>query len=244
MGRSARRGGASSAAKPALSPPPPLFASRAPTLTRKPGLEARAVGAGAWVVPGCLTPAECGLVLAAAEARGYEHATSRGPRHGEAPRSHSRAAFLDPAFARALWDATGLRDALAGCGDERGPWAGLNPAMRAYRYDPGDVFGAHFDQSVRLDEFGAVTRLTFLCYLTGEGEGEGEGEGGGGGGVVSVVGGETAFFRDCREGARELFRVAPKRGDALVFVHGDACLPHASLEVRRGVKVVLRSDVF
>ena len=73
--------------------------------------------------------------------------------------------------------------------------------------------------------------------------GEGEGEGGGGG-VVSVVGGETAFFRDCREGARELFRVAPKRGDALVFVHGDACLPHASLEVRRGVKVVLRSDVF
>ena len=110
--------------------------------------------------------------------------------------------------------------------------------MRAYRYDPGDVFGAHFDQSVRLDEFGAVTRLTFLCYLTGEGEGEGEG----GGGVV--VGGETAFFRDCREGARELFRVAPKRGDALVFVHGDACLPHASLEVRRGVKIVLRSDVF
>ena len=58
-----------------------------------------------------------------------------------------------------------------------------------------------------------------------------------------VEGGETCFYRDAHEGARELFRVAPEVGKVLVFRHGDACVPHASVAVTKGEKVVLRSDV-
>ena len=35
----------------------------------------------------------------------------------------------------------------------------------------------------------------------------------------------------------------PERGAALIFRHGAECIPHASLPVREGVKVVLRSDI-
>ena len=60
---------------------------------------------------------------------------------------------------------------------------------------------------------------------------------------VAEEGGETCFYRDAHEGARELFRVAPEVGKVLVFRHGDACVPHASVAVTKGEKVVLRSDV-
>ena len=76
-----------------------------------------------------------------------------------------------------------------------------------------------------------VTAFTFLLYLTGDEK------------ENPVVGGETAFFGSCSDGARALFEVKPERGAALIFRHGPECMPHASLPVRGGVKTVLRSDV-
>jgi hypothetical protein len=40
-----------------------------------------------------------------------------------------------------------------------------------------------------------------------------------------------------------LYRRYAEAGVVFVFRHGAACLPHASLAVERGKKVVMRSDV-
>ena len=59
-----------------------------------------------------LTPGECDAIRAAADARGYSHATSRGARYGEADRDHGRASYDDAALADAIWERTGLGEAL------------------------------------------------------------------------------------------------------------------------------------
>lgn len=69
------------------------------------------------------------------------------------------------------------------------------------------------------------TEYTLLVYLSGVNEG--------------LVGGETVFYSH----HKEVLRVTPKTGMALVHRHGRECLLHESLEVKEGVKYVLRSDV-
>jgi hypothetical protein len=49
--------------------------------------------------------------LGAADRIGFELATSRGPKYGEAEREHGRIAVEDPAFTQQLWEA--LKDTLA-----------------------------------------------------------------------------------------------------------------------------------
>ena len=170
-------------------------------------------------------PREAATLVAAADARGYDHATSRGPRFGEAHRDHGRANFEDPRLADALWDDTGLREAIvAAVGPVRARRRGAQPRAPRLSIRPARTLRRAL-RRLRANAQG-VTELTLLAYLTGD-----------------VEGGETCFYRDAHEGARELFRVAPEVGKVLVFRHGDACLPHASVAVRRGEKVVLRSDV-
>jgi len=91
---------------------------------------------------------------------------------------------------------------------------GLFRPMRVYRYQVGQRFGLHNDQSYEQD--GARSQLTLLVYLDDEFEG-----------------GETDFpeQRQC---------IRPARGMALWFQH---MLLHAGLPVTAGVKHVLRSDV-
>ena len=174
---------------------------------------------------------ECNAIREAADARGYEHATSRGPRYGEAKRDHGRAGYHDETLANGLWTDTGLGDVLASSlpGVHEGTPIGLNPALRVYRYALHDVFGAHYDEYAVVDA--GITAFTFLLYLSGDASEE------------KIEGGETAFFGSAADGAKELFKVAPEQGVALIFRHGAECMPHASLPVRRGVKTVLRSDV-
>lgn len=235
-------------------PPGPLLPSP-PKLSRKRDLRAEEVGDNAWIVRGVLDRGEASQMVDAADARGYQHATSRGPRFGEAHRNHGRAGYEDPALAASLWRDTGLDVAVAAAvGTIGGRSAvGLNPSLRVYRYAVGEVFGAHYDEAAVTPIGG--TELTLLCYLTGKrknqksnssweewvekDEEREELEMNPG----TVVGGETAFYRDAHDGARELFRVAPEEGAVLIFRHGAVCLPHASLAVVNGKKVVLRSDV-
>jgi len=161
-------------------------------------------------------------VMASAEAAGLEVQTSRGPRFGEAERHHRRAAFDDPAFAAALW-AAGLDVALADLHVGSRRPVGLNSNIRVYQYVPGDVFGKHVDNANEVAE--GRTEYTLLIYLTGAREG--------------LVGGETVFYA----GGRELLRVEPVAGSALLHQHGEACLLHEALPVLSGTKYVLRSDV-
>jgi hypothetical protein len=57
---------------------------------------------------------------------------------------------------------------------------------------------------------------------------------------LPLVGGETVFYGPR---GREVARVAPKAGMALLHRHGDECMEHEGAAVRSGLKYVLRSDV-
>ena len=71
-------------------PSPPLLLQAPPELSWKRGLTVDAVGENAWVVRGVLSQHEAAALASAADAHGYEQATSRGPRYGEAHRNHGR----------------------------------------------------------------------------------------------------------------------------------------------------------
>ena len=179
----------------------------------------------AFVVRDCLSAAECAAVVAAATPC-LTTATSRGPRHGEAHRRHGRAECASRDFAQQLWER--LQPALA----EALPSAvGLSPNLRFYAYSAavGDVFGPHYDQSCALrDADGAAltTRYTVLFYV----------------GAQGVAGGETVFYEGGDE-RKELCRVPPVPGSALLFRQGAGGLLHSSGPVRAGTKWVLRTDL-
>ncbi|SCU92230.1 LAFA_0F08944g1_1 [Lachancea sp. 'fantastica'] len=101
---------------------------------------------------------------------------------------------------------------------------GLNPQIRAYRYEKGHKFAKHYDASAKVPGVG-TTRWTLLIYLTGGDE---------------LVGGDTIFYSSHRG---ESTAVHPQVGLALLHKHGDDCLLHEAQEVYKGVKFVLRSDV-
>ena len=178
----------------------------------------------AFVVPDCLSAAECAAVVAATTPC-LTLATSRGPRHGEAVRRHGRAECHSAAYAQQLW--ARLQPALA---DALPAAAGLSPNLRFYCYDAGDVFGPHYDESSALAEPETgrrlTTRYTVLFYVSGS----------------DVDGGETVFFAGGDE-RRELCRVPPTQGSVLVFRHGAKGLLHRSGDVRAGTKWVLRTDL-
>ena len=124
--------------------------------------------------------------------------------------------------------------------------------LRIYKYEPKQVFGAHYDQSMMVG--GHCTEYTLLVYLSGE-----------------LQGGETVFYGNrgtlpspmaCtvfpNPGAPASTRprlrlgssagavvaaVEPQAGMALLHRHGAACLLHEARPVVKGVKYVLRSDV-
>ncbi|MDP2345533.1 MAG: 2OG-Fe(II) oxygenase [Deltaproteobacteria bacterium] len=93
----------------------------------------------------------------------------------------------------------------------------LRSSLRVYRYDAGDKFGIHRDQSYEGDTAGERSMLTLLVYLND-----------------GFDGGETVLHEP------ESLIITPKAGQALWFQH---MLLHEGRPVLRGVKDVLRSDV-
>jgi hypothetical protein len=189
---------------------------------KRPLAAAWETGAGTCSIAGALDAAECAALVAAATAYGFSHQSSRGPAYGEARRQHLRCAFDDAASVSALWGRLRdvCRDALPSIGGLVP--VGLNQNVRMYAYQPSDHFGAHYDQSVKVHD-GLRTEYTLLVYLSGD-----------------MAGGETVFY-DKRE--REIARIVPAEGAALLFRHGDECLMHEAMPVRSGTKHVLRTDV-
>ncbi|SCU89710.1 LANO_0D06084g1_1 [Lachancea nothofagi CBS 11611] len=101
---------------------------------------------------------------------------------------------------------------------------GLNPQIRAYRYEKGHRFAKHYDSSIVVPKMGS-THWTLLLYLSGGDQ---------------LVGGDTIFYSSQQT---DVTAVHPQVGMALLHKHGDDCLLHEAQEVYRGVKWVLRSDV-
>ncbi|XWX02079.1 hypothetical protein V2A60_010111 [Cordyceps javanica] len=160
------------------------------------------------------------------------------PRRGDAVRVNDRLQVHDAAFASALWERTGLREALL-AEHVRDLWGGepigLSPNIRVYRYTKGQFFDCHYDESnnvtIEIDSkpVQARTTWTLLLYLTSASEG--------------CVGGETVFYPHDRQSEAEAIPVSPQTGMLLLHKHGDDCLLHEGREVRAGEKWVLRTDL-
>ena len=147
------------------------------------------------------------------EQTGYEVAkvnTGSGSQVRTGVRNNNRAFYKSEELAQAFWEkAKPFVPAQMG----NSVPIGLNELFRFYRYQRGQQFKGHFDESyVRSPQ--EMSFLTFMVYLNDNFEG-----------------GDTAF--------RGL-RVRPKQGMALIFLHN---VYHEGSAVTQGVKYVLRSDI-
>ncbi len=155
----------------------------------------------------------CNDFIAKSEAIGYEPATvetESGQKLVTSVRNNNRVIYEDRELAELIWQQAEpyvpkqIGNSVA---------VGLNELFRFYKYEPGQEFKRHRDQSyIRND--GEASYYTFMIYLNGDYEG-----------------GETTFNN---------LTIHPKQGMALVFLHN---LEHEGSPVTKGVKYVLRTDV-
>ena len=177
------------------------------------------------VVPSLFSQEECASVLRSVEGADWLAATING-RTGrviDRPlRDSSTALVRDEALADTLYQR--VRASVPPIMNVEEPGTGQRVSMapvgiflplRVYRYEQGQRFGLHQDQSYTRED-GARSLLTLLVYLNDD-----------------LVGGETDF-------PEQKQRISPSTGSALWFQH---MLLHAGRPVEQGQKFVLRSDV-
>ncbi|KAG0170248.1 hypothetical protein DFQ28_002201 [Apophysomyces sp. BC1034] len=153
------------------------------------------------------------------------------PKRGEAFRSNDRQSLEDAAFAQQLWEIgldkiCGEQEGIGNVSLPRKP-VGLNSNIRVYRYRVGQKFEGHYDDSVQDKTTGLWTHWTLLCYLNED-----------------MEGGETVFYKHVSKKRKSgAISIRPEKGLALLHLHGNHCLFHEAMEVSKGAKWVLRSDV-
>lgn len=159
------------------------------------------------------TKQECEDFIAKSELMGYVVATvetEKGHKVVESVRNNARVVYKDFNLANKIWQQ------LIGFAPKRignSFASGLNELFRFYKYDAGQKFKKHRDQSfIRNEE--ETSYYTFLIYLNDNYEG-----------------GETTFNQ---------LSVKPKQGTALLFLHD---LEHEGSTVKKGIKYVLRTDI-
>jgi hypothetical protein len=177
-----------------------------------------------WTVPALFTPAECADIVAGEGGHTWLPATvnsASGRVVERAVRDSSTAVLRDPALAAELYRRVRphvperMTAELGGRGRVGMTVAGVHVPVRIYRYEPGQHFGLHQDQSY-FGEDGTKSLLTLMVYLN-----------------MGFEGGETDFPEQGQT-------IVPETGTALLFQH---MLLHAGKPVRSGTKMVLRSDV-
>ncbi|KAK1939938.1 hypothetical protein P3T76_008261 [Phytophthora citrophthora] len=181
-----------------------------------------------YAVPSFLSRVECQRVRSFADQEGFERVTQRASRD-YAFRDNDRLLLRLPAFAELLWKRL---EPHVPAEYEGMHAAGLNPAIRFYRYNAGQRFGCHVDQSDVDRVTGYHSRFTVLVYLNDSVDSD-------------LEGGNTIFYAN-EAGAKKqevVLSVAPETGAALVHGHGDRCLLHEGALVTRGAKYLLRTDV-
>ena len=159
-----------------------------------------------------ITPEACADFITQSEKKGYNEATittERGPKLLKTVRNNSRIIFVDENLAAQLWEK--IQPFMKVLGNSEP--VGLNEMFRFYKYEPGQAFKKHTDQSFIRDEYEA-SYYTLLIYLNDD-----------------FTGGDTRF---------DEIVVKPRMGSALVFLHS---LEHAGSTVKKGVKYVLRTDI-
>lgn len=159
------------------------------------------------------SPEECVAYIQQSETAGYSPATINtdfGARVVTGVRNNNRVLHTDVQLAEALWQKLQVFPPPA-IGNSVP--IGLNELFRFYRYEPGQQFKRHRDQSYMRNEREA-SYYTFMIYLNDD-----------------FVGGDTRFNH---------LSVKPKQGTALVFLHA---IEHEGSEVTEGLKYVLRTDV-
>lgn len=164
-------------------------------------------------IPSFLSAAECTAFIAKSEAIGYEMAkvnAGSSQRIVNEIRNNERVLYSDQALAASLWlqlkahtpSQIGMSKAI-----------GLNELFRFYKYQAGQKFRRHRDESYQRNE-SEFSYYTFMIYLND-----------------GFEGGTTTFHNQA---------VEPEQGKALVFAHQ---LEHEGSEVTQGIKYVLRSDI-
>ena len=176
-------------------------------------MKQKALGYEISAIEAFLSPEECKNFIEKSERIGYEPATietEKGPVHIESVRNNNRIIFSDPDLAIGLWErARSLSPQKIG----NSKAIGLNEMFRFYKYEPGQLFKKHKDQSyIRNDS--EASYYTILIYLND-----------------NYTGGETTFNE---------ITINPQTGTALIFRHD---LEHTGSEVKSGVKYVLRTDI-
>ncbi|XP_028768522.1 uncharacterized protein LOC114726124 isoform X2 [Neltuma alba] len=193
-----------------------------------------------FTVQSFFSSAESKAFIKVAEAIGFSHQGSLGPTKGEAYRDNDRISVHDPALADTIWE-SGLDKVFSDIRIRGKVAVGLNPNIRLYRYNVGQRFGRHIDESVDLGE-GNCTYYTLLVYLSGglKSSPKNATKKPGDLSVDPLSGGETVFYGSRNSVVAE---VAPTEGMALLHLHGDKCLLHEARNVTKGVKYVFRSDI-
>lgn len=156
---------------------------------------------------------KCNEFINNSEVIGYEPAlvqTESGQKRVEGLRNNQRILFTDKVLATQIWEKL----------KEYAPYqlgnsfsVGLNEMFRFYKYEAGQEFKKHRDQSYIRNELEA-SYFTFMIYLND-----------------GFEGGETTF--------NELI-ISPRKGMALIFFHD---LEHEGSKIISGQKYVLRTDI-
>ena len=166
-----------------------------------------------WQIEDILPAVKCENLIQETESRGYQPATintDAGARTVSAVRNNLRVMYIDQPLADELW---GLLKPHAPNQYGQSVSVGLNEMFRFYKYEPGQKFRKHRDESfIRNDT--EASYFTVLLYLNDE-----------------FVGGETRF---------QDIEVKPKLGSALIFAH---MIEHEGAEILSGKKYVLRTDI-
>ncbi|MFK7904383.1 MAG: 2OG-Fe(II) oxygenase [Chitinophagales bacterium] len=156
---------------------------------------------------------KCDEFIAQSESIGYEPAmvqTDSGQKIVEGVRNNQRILFTDEVLANEIWE--GIKDyAIGNIGKSEA--IGLNEMFRFYKYEPGQEFKKHRDQSYIRNEIES-SYFTLMIYLNEDFEG-----------------GETTF--------KDVI-IKPKKGSALIFFHD---LEHEGTKLTSGKKYVLRTDI-
>jgi len=156
---------------------------------------------------------ECEEYIAKSESIGYEAAkisTEKGDKVVESVRNNHRVLHKDIDLANLIWEK--LKNvAPKAIGNAKA--IGLNELFRFYKYQAGQRFKKHRDESFIRNESEA-SYYTFMIYLND-----------------NFTGGDTTF--------NEL-SIKPKTGSALIFLHN---LEHSGSEIEKGIKYVLRTDI-
>lgn len=177
-----------------------------------------------WTVPALFSAEECAAILDASRSGPWLPATvnaEAGRVVDTRIRSSTTAVLRDARLAEELFRRIRphvpprMTTELGGRGRVPLDVSGIFLPLRIYRYEVGQHFGLHQDQSY-LGEGGTMSLLTLMVYLN-----------------EGFSGGETEFPEQSKT-------IVPKTGDALLFQHK---LLHAGKSVTQGEKLVLRSDV-